>query len=323
MIHEETLQSPVRPGHLFGVLLAAGGGALWWLDRFEAGSLPAWAPYDFDWTYYLATALALWWYGRGLWLASPAERPAAWRPVLYFLGVGVIYAVLQTRFEYMAQHMFFLNRVQHLVMHHLGPFLIALAWPGETLARGMPAPLRRLVAARPLLAVVKVLQQPFVAALLFVGLIALWLTPSIHFVAMIDRDLYRFMNWTMVADGVLFWLLVLDPRPWPPATAPHAVRILLAVLVMFPQIVIGAMITFATHDIYEFYDWCGRLYPSIGAMDDQIYGGLIVWIPAAMMSVIGMLCAINALRISEESKDDEIRGDEADDVISSAGWTGR
>ena len=42
-----------------------------------------------------------------------------------------------------------LNRAQHVVMHHLGPFLIALAWPGETLMRGMPGPARAFIRSRP------------------------------------------------------------------------------------------------------------------------------------------------------------------------------
>lgn len=304
-------------------LIAVAGIALWWADRHHAASVPVFAPYDFDWTYYLSIALFVWWYVRGLTLQSAEERPRAWRVVLYFLGVGLIYVVLQTRFEYMAQHMFFLNRAQHVVMHHLGPFLIALAWPGATIARGMPAWLLRLATARPVLFVRDVIQQPFLAAVLFVGLIALWLTPSVHFVAMIDPDLYRFMNWTMVVDGVFFWFLVLDPRPAPLAPTSHAVRIATSVLIMFPQIIIGAMIAFTNHDIYGFYDWCGRLYPSIGAIDDQIYGGLIAWIPAAMMSIAGMLLALNVLRLNEETKTENAENDTEGTIISSAGWTGR
>ena len=65
---------------------------------------------------------------------------------------------------------------------------------------------------------------------------------------------------------------------------------------------VWALIAFADHDIYTFYDWCGRLYPSIGALDDQQYGGLIVWIPSAMMSVIALILVINFLRQAEESK---------------------
>ena len=43
------------------------------------------------------------------------------------------------------------------------------------------------------------------AAVLFVGLIYLWLVPTVHFRAMIDPDLYAVMNWSMViVDGILF-----------------------------------------------------------------------------------------------------------------------
>ena len=213
--------------------------------------------------------------------------------------------MLQTHFDYLAQHMFFLNRVQHIIMHHLGPFLIALSWPGAVLAEGVPEPVMRVATWPGVRHVLRVLQQPFLAAVLFVGLIILWLLPSVHFRAMIDPRLYAVMNWSMVLDGVLFWCLVLDPRPSPPASRSFPVRIITVVLIMFPQIATGALIAFASHDVYSFYAWCGRIYPSIGAMDDQQYGGLIIWIPAAMMSVVALLVVINMLRLAEERSDEE------------------
>ena len=71
-----------------------------------------------------------------------------------FKGVLAIYAVLQTRFEYLAQHMFFLNRVQQTVMHDFGPVLIALAWPGAAMYLGIaplasPADRSAIAAANP------------------------------------------------------------------------------------------------------------------------------------------------------------------------------
>jgi putative membrane protein len=44
-------------------------------------------------------------------------------------------------------------------------------------------------------------QGPVVAPLLFVGLIYFWLSPSIHFAAMLSLDRYQAMNWSMVIDG--------------------------------------------------------------------------------------------------------------------------
>lgn len=313
-----------RHGYAFYTGMAVLGVFLWWMSAYRMSEMPFWAPWDFSPLWFVAAVLAVYWYACGLARMPVAERPALWRVIFYYAGIALIWVVLQTRFEYMAQHMFFLNRAQHVVMHHLGPFLIALAWPGKALMAGMPEPARRLTRWRPLRAVVAIVQQPLLAAVLFFGLIALWLSPPIHFQAMIDPALYTVMNWSMVVDGIFFWCLVLDPRPAPPAYISFAMRATLTMIVMFPQILMGALIAFAEHDIYTFYDWCGRLYPSIGALDDQQYGGLIVWIPSAMMSVIALIVVINFLRQAEEKQwSEEDAQNAAGPVISSAQWTGR
>ncbi len=148
---------------------------------------------------------------------TSAECMPRWRIGCFLIGFAAIYVVLLTRFEYLAQHMFFLNRVQHAVMHHFGPFLIALSWPGATIARGMPGLPRRWCESGPVRRVLRGLQQPVLAVLLFEGLLVLWLVPPVMFRAMFDWRLYEVMNASMVVDGLLFWFLVLDPRPNPPA----------------------------------------------------------------------------------------------------------
>jgi hypothetical protein len=210
------------------------------------------------------------------------------------------------------------------LMHHLGPFLIVLAWPGSAIRRAMPAPLGRLVDNRHLLRVLWWVQQPIVGGLLFVGLIDLWLIPAVHFTAMIDHRLYFVMNFSMVADGLLFWCLVLDPRPSPPARFSFAVRMITVVAVMFPQIILGSYIAFTSTDLYTFYDLCGRLFPSMGALNDQHLGGLIVWIPASMMSSAAFMLILNNVRRHEESlPPPELPEAEHRIVALSSGWTGR
>jgi putative membrane protein len=298
------------------------GALLWWLSQSHPALMPFWAPWDFSPVVYLTTTLAVFWFFRGLALIPEAERPAMWRRVAFLAGVAVIYAVLQTRFEYWSQHMFFLNRIQHVVMHHLGPFLVALGCAGGTIRRGMPPRLRRIVKAAPMVTVMRVPQQPLLAAFLFVGLFYFWLIPAVHFRAMIDWRLYAVMNWTMVLDGILFWWLVLDPRPNPPARVSYGVRAALALGVMFPQIALGAAITFSQTDLYPYYDLCGRLFPSISALNDQHIGGVVIWIPPAMMSVMAVLLVINALRLHEESTM-EANDDAAALAKLASSWTGR
>jgi putative membrane protein len=302
-------------------LLAGATLLLWWWCVNDPAALPVWAPWDFAPLQFLSVWLALWWFARGFIASPPAERPPLWRILCFVLGLLITYAVLQTRFDYLAQHMFFLHRAQHIVMHHLGPMLIVLGWPGVVIKRGMPRVLGRLCEARWLRWSVHMIQQPLLAAVLFVGLIYLWLIPSIHFRAMIDPNLYAFMNWTMVVDGILFWSLILDPRPSPPARISFLARGGLILGVMFPQILLGAVIAFSSQDLYGFYHWCGRIYPSIGADRDQMFGGLIIWIPGAMMSVAGLLLVLNFMRQAESQTDEEGRHALAD-TIQASRWTG-
>ena len=127
-----------RMGPVAYAAILAVGAVLWWLSSSYPASMPFWMPWDFSPSEYLATALVLLWFWRGLALAPAGERPAIWRRAVFLIGLALIYAVLQTRFEYWSQHMFFLHRLQHVTMHHLGPFLIALGGAGATIRRGMP-----------------------------------------------------------------------------------------------------------------------------------------------------------------------------------------
>jgi putative membrane protein len=242
----------------------------------------------------LAAAIFYWRGARRSPVCAPWPRQLAW-----WLGLSLSYVALHSRVDYYAEHQFFVHRLQHLVLHHLGPFLIALSHPHVALMRGMPRSIRRRV-VRPALAwppvrlALDVLLNPLVAAILFVGLIYLWLYNPIHYVAMLDVHLYKLMNWSMILDGLLFWWLVLDTRPRPPARLRPGVRVLVALAVIPPQILIGAYITFVKHDLYPIYAICGRALLGMSAATDQYMGGLIVWIPSAMMSVISALIAFRA-----------------------------
>ncbi len=275
--------------------IALAGGCLAWLSGAHPGAMPVWAPWDFSPVEFFSISLAFLWFLRGLATESARPRPETWRAVSFVAGLGVIYLVLQTRFDYWAQHLFLLNRVQHVVMHHLGPFLLALAGAGDTLRRGMPSWVRRAAESRPVSAISSVLQRPWIAGVLFAGSFFFWLIPPIHFRAMLDARLYQLMNWTMVVDGILFWSLALDSRPKPPARISFGARIGLILGVMIPQVVLGALLTVWPRSLYPSYDLCGRMLPSMSALTDQHLGGAIVWIPPGILSMAGLLRLIIAL----------------------------
>ncbi|HWY64222.1 MAG TPA: cytochrome c oxidase assembly protein, partial [Rhizomicrobium sp.] len=183
----------------YGAVLALGA-VLYLLCRLYPADLPFWLPWEFSWPEYLITALAFAWFLRGLKILPKDRHPPLWRLACFVLGMASFYIVLQTRVDYYAQHMFFVHRWAHFVLHHAGAFLIALGMSGPVLWAGMPDFLKPLVLARPVQAALSFLQHPVMAPFLFVGLLYFWLIPQIHTRVMLDANLYEVMNWTMAVN---------------------------------------------------------------------------------------------------------------------------
>src|SRR5580698_6729870 len=281
-------------------LIAALGVVLYILCRDYPAELPPWMPWEFVWWEYLGTALGLYWFFRGLVRLPREERPALWRIVSYVLGVVSIYVVLQTRLDYYALHMFFVHRAQHYVLHHSGAFLIALGASGPALWAGMPRFLHPILGSRPIKALVDFIQHPAVAPVLFVGLIYLWLVPSLHTRVMLDLRLYNLMNASMAIDGIFFWWLILDSRPKPPARIGSGLRALLVIAVEPFQMILGAILSLSSTDFYPVYRICGRIL-DIPAISDMHYGGLIIWLPSTLTSFAGMIVVLVNMRLNDEA----------------------
>jgi putative membrane protein len=294
----------VRRGWLwYGALLALGG-ALYIACRLFPADLPVWMPWEFSWPEFLTTALTLAWFRRGLQRLPAAQHPPLWRRICFVAGVTSFYIVLQTHIDYYAQHMFFVHRWAHFVLHHAGAFLIALGMGGQVLFAGMPDYLKPLVKARPVQAAMRFLQHPVMAPFLFVGLLYFWLIPQIHTRVMLDANLYGLMNWTMALNGVMFWSLILDSRAKPPARLSHLMRALLILVIELPQMVLGAVLSLSNTDIYPVYNICGRVL-DMTALNDQHYGGLIIWLPGTLTSFAAMIVVLVTMRLNEERAERE------------------
>jgi putative membrane protein len=265
-------------------------------------------PWDFSPTVLLICLLSAAAYARGVaMLKRGGMAPGAWRSIAFFAGLGLDYAALQTYVDYLSQHMFWVHRVQHLVLHHIAPILLVAAAPFQAIQCGSPQwlrdrvlePLARQAGRRGLF---RFVQSPFVALLLFVGLIYYWLIPSVHFAAMLDANRYLLMNWGMAVDGILFWWLMLARRDRQGELAVgYGIRILVLCLAALLQILLGAYITLHRTVLFDVYAICGRAW-NLSPLVDQQLGGLATWIPAAMMSGVGVLVVLYHLMHDSETR---------------------
>lgn len=265
------------------------------------------SPWKFSPAVLLLCGGALFIYFRGIMTqADTADRPGALRITAFITGVGSIYFLMQTRLDYWSLHSFWMHRAQHGVLHHAGPFLIALSAPAATLVRGTPSVLQRKVFS-PLANIPGVrqayafIQQPIIATAIFIGLMAYWLMPSHQFEAMLSETNYNLMNWGILVEGLLFWWMMLEPshRDADGHTR-FGQRILMQWLVIFALIAMGFTIVYSSDTLYPVYAICGRLWP-ISPMTDQEYGGMITWMPTSIISIFaGVILLSRWMHASEK-----------------------
>lgn len=244
------------------------------------------------------------------------KRINASRQLLFWSGWLLLYLSMHTHVDYYAERVFFIHRAQHLMLHHLAPLLIMLSYPGQVMRAGMTRSMRlglqRFNQTAFGQAVIYWLTHKLFIPFLFVFLVIVWLFPTIQFYSMLNVNIYRFMNWSVVVSGLLYWNLILDRRPYHPpqlsaktslgrwwqkrtlsgggAVMSPLERVMSPVLTMAPQIVAGAIIAFSSTDLYPLFEICGRALP-ITAAQDQGWGGLIMWVPAGAVETFGILVA--------------------------------
>ncbi|OOG54485.1 cytochrome c oxidase assembly protein [Rhodanobacter sp. C03] len=260
-------------------------------------------PWEFSWVFlaiFLSTCVL---YLRG----SRRLSVSFGRQLAFWIGMAIIYLSLQTYLDYYAEHEFFMHRIQQVLLHHLTPLLIVATYPATVLRAGLPLAwrvrvLRPLQRSWPWRLLSAVILNPLVATLLFVVFVLIWLIPSLQTLAMLDWRIYRFMNWTMLISGFAYWSLVLDHRPHPPGRMTAGLRVLSPAVTMTPQILAGAIVTFSKTDLYPIFEICGRAF-TFNVLTGQLIGGVITWVPAALIESIGGLLALRQwLRLSRNGR---------------------
>ena len=234
--------------------------------------------------------LAAYLYVNGL---SRWQRPShpvnLWRKVSFFSGLLVFFLALQSPIEPLAVHMFSVHQIQHVMLRMLAPVLILLGAPLTPMLRGLPA-WALLDVVRPVVGNPTVrrgydlITNPVLTTLLFLSVLYLWQIPQPHDLALHNGLVHEFMHTTMIFSGFLFWWLVIDPKPHR-SRMHYGLRVLYLGLIVIPNTVLGAAITFQSGLIYEGYAQVNQPYP-ISLISDQQLGGLILWVIGDMMSIL-------------------------------------
>ena len=221
------------------------------------------------------------------------ERPThpimLWQKISFFSGLFLLFLVLQSPVDSLSVHLFSFHQTQHLTLRMFGPFLILLGAPMTPMLRGMPrwallGLVRPIVGNGRVQRVYEFITNPVFATAVFLGVLFLWQLPGTHNAALRNSALHELMHVTMLFSGFLFWWLIIDPKPHR-SRLHYGLRILYLGLIIIPNTVLGAAITFSDRVIYQAYAEVEQPI-DISLLADQQLGAAILWVPGDMMSLL-------------------------------------
>jgi len=247
-------------------------------------------------------ALAALAYGTGLMrlLAQVhARREIAWRAFAFAVGWTTLATALLSPLDAMAVQSFALHMLQH-------ELLMLVAAPLLVLGRGLPTMLwslphdARVAVGRTskrqwLRRAWDVLTSPLCAWLLHAAALWLWHIPRLFNAALVDSGLHDWQHVSFLLTALIFWHALL--KHGGPARRGAAVFYLFTTTVHTG--VLGALLTFARTPLYAPFDTGLRILDSLTPLEDQQLGGLIMWVPGALVYV-GAALALMASWLKEE-----------------------
>lgn len=252
----------------------------------------------------LATLLVLAVHWTGMWRRRAAlDRWQLARGAAFFAGVATVFLALQSPVDPIAERLFSMHQIQHMLLRVLGPLLIAWSLPAAMLIAGLPRWARGNVLS-PMMSnssfrgFFGVLGGPVVATVLFIASLYVWEVPAFHDAALLNEGLHYTMHVTMLAAGLLFWARIFDSRT-PPKGIRFGVRLMMLWIAILANIVIGAATALKPMVLYHAYDIEGRLF-DMPAMSDEQLGGMLIWIPSSMMCLVAIIIVIHTLARYEE-----------------------
>ena len=269
-----------------------------------------WLAWDLNPVLLFGLAVMGWLYFRGLRASTGRRRRLHpwWRPTVYYVALTAIFISLVSPLDHLADELFVMHMAQHMLLMVVAPPLVLLGAPMIPVLRGIPRPVRkRLVAPvlrqRTLRRSLKYLSLPLIAWPLYVVTLLGWHTPAAYDLALRNEAAHVLEHFSFAAAALLFWWNVIDSVPLRSSLS-YIGRVPYVFLMTVPNFSLGAFLTLSQEAWYERY-LTQELRWGLSAMDDQQLGGLIMWVPGALVLLTALLSVLAYVALSEERRQRE------------------
>jgi putative membrane protein len=164
----------------------------------------------------------------------------------------------------------------HMVQHLLLAFFVA-----PLLLMGVTAEmLRPLIRPRPVRRLAEWALAPTRCFAIFNVVIAAWHLPPMYNYALAHHPVHILQHLLILAASVVMWWPILSPLPELPRLS-YPGQMLYLFLMSIPMAIVAVYIAYAPGILYPMYASAPRVW-GISPMNDQLIGGLIMWIPGGL-----------------------------------------
>lgn len=232
-------------------------------------------------------------------------RASPGRLASFLAGMGLVLVALVSPVDRLAEQLFFMHMVQHLLLLDLVPILVLLG-----LTRVILRPLtRRLMHVE---RAVGPLAHPVFAIVLYVTVMVFWHVPAMYDAALEHAVVHVLEHVTFGLAGGLYWWHLLSPiraRQRLGGMGPVVYMLATKALVGL----LGILLAFAPEALYDFYERQPQPNPAhLSPTTDQAVGGLVMALEQSI--VMGVALVFLFVRALAESDRQDERAERYEDT---------
>jgi putative membrane protein len=221
---------------------------------------------------------------------------SAGRRAAFFTALGALFFSLNGWLHDLSDsYLFSAHMVQHLLLALVVVPLMILGTPGWMLRPALRVPAIDTIARK--------VTRPIPAFALFNVVVVAWHLPPLYNLALAEHGVHIVQHLMFLVTAVIMWWPVLSPLEETPRIS-YPAQMLYLFLMTIPMSAISVSIVYAGSVLYPAYATAPRVW-GISPMNDQMTGGLIMWIPGGLY-FFAVISVVFFLWHREESRDEHV-----------------
>ncbi len=228
------------------------------------------------------------------------------RLAAYLGGLFALALSLLSPIDRLGGQLFYMHMIQHMLSIMVAAPLLWLGMPFPVALWGLPAHLRRSIARffvrdSAFRQGLRKVTRPAIAWLAFITIYVGWHDANLYNLAL-ERDwVHDLEHITFFGAALLYWWHVVGAGPRIHGRFPAWARIGYLIGTVPPNMLLGVIIAYSDTVIYTYYLSVPRIW-GITALQDQMIGGVIMWIPGSMMFIVAALIVLARALDADDSQ---------------------